>query len=90
MATKYLARPDSKTVGFIGSGVQARTVLSALEAVFDDLVVVAADSSNEAAEHFATETGGTVGDLAGHREAGETEILEALSYRASSPGVFES
>ncbi len=32
----------------------------------------------------------TVGDLAGHQEAGETEILEALSYRASSPGVFES
>ena len=64
VATKYLARPDSRTVGFIGSGVQARTLLSALEAVFDDLVVVAADASNEAAEHFATETGGTVGDLA--------------------------
>ena len=64
MCIRDRARPDSRTVGFIGSGVQARTLLSALEVVFDDLVVVAADASAEAAEQFATETGGSVGDLA--------------------------
>ena len=32
----------------------------------------------------------TVADLAGLQEVGETEILEALSYRASSEGTFES
>lgn len=64
VATKYLARPDSRSVGFVGSGVQARTLLAALQAVFDDLVVVASDVSAEAAERFAAETGGTVGDLA--------------------------
>lgn len=64
VASKYLARSDSRSVGFVGSGVQARTLLSALRVVFDDLEVVAADISAEAAERFAAESGGAVGDLA--------------------------
>ncbi len=64
VASKYLARPDSHSVGFVGSGVQARTLLAALRVVFDELEVVAADVSTEAAERFAAESGGTVGDLA--------------------------
>jgi len=64
VASKYLARPDSRSVGFVGSGVQARTLLSALRVVFDDLEVVAADVSAEAAERFAAESDGTAGDLA--------------------------
>jgi alanine dehydrogenase len=63
VAAKYLARPDSKTVGFIGSGVQARTLLAALRVVFPDLEMVAADVSDAAAEAFAAEVGGSVGDL---------------------------
>ncbi len=35
VASKYLARPDSRSVGFVGSGVQAGTLLSALRVVFD-------------------------------------------------------
>jgi alanine dehydrogenase len=64
VAARYLARPDSRSVGFIGSGVQARTLLAALRVVFDDLEVVAADASTEAAEKFAEESRGRVGDLA--------------------------
>lgn len=64
VASKYLARPDAKTVGFVGSGVQARSLLAALRVVFDDLEVVASDVSADAAEAFAAESGGRVGELA--------------------------
>lgn len=64
VASKYLARPDAKTVGFVGSGVQARSLLAALRVVFDDLEVVASDVSADAAEAFAEESGGRVGELA--------------------------
>ena len=64
VASKYLARPDSRSVGFVGSGVQARTLLAALQVVFEDLAIVATDVSAAAAEEFAAESGGTVGDLA--------------------------
>lgn len=64
VASKYLARPDAKTVGFVGSGVQARSLLAALRVVFDDLEVVASDVSADAAEALAAESGGRVGELA--------------------------
>jgi alanine dehydrogenase len=35
IAAKYLARKDSKIIGMIGAGVQARTQLLALNEVFD-------------------------------------------------------
>ena len=63
VASKYLARPDARTVGFVGSGVQARTLLAALQVVFDDLEVVAADVSDAAAETFATASDGRVGTV---------------------------
>ena len=47
VATKHLARTDSKTVGFVGSGAQARTILAALQVSMDDLEVVAADLNPE-------------------------------------------
>lgn len=58
VASRHLARPDSKSVGFIGCGVQARTVLGALRVVLDDLQVVAHDRDGEVAEAFALEIGG--------------------------------
>lgn len=63
VATMYLARPDSRSVGFVGSGVQARTLLAALQVEFADLQVVAADRSADAAATFAAEVGGTVGSV---------------------------
>jgi len=64
VAAKVLARPDASSVGFVGCGVQARTMLDALRVVFDGLQVVAADQSAAAAATFAAEIGGSVGDVA--------------------------
>lgn len=63
VATKYLARPGSRSVGFVGSGAQARTLLAALRVLHDDLEIVAADSQTEAAATFAAEAGGRVGTI---------------------------
>ncbi|MFQ5528496.1 MAG: ornithine cyclodeaminase family protein [Thermoanaerobaculia bacterium] len=61
VASKYLARRDSKTVGFIGCGVQARTALAALRVVFPELTVIGHDRSADVAEAFAAEVGGRAG-----------------------------
>ena len=58
VAAKHLARPGSKSVGFVGCGVQAHTALAALRVVFDGLEVLAHDRRPEAAEEFAAEVGG--------------------------------
>jgi len=58
VASKYLARGDSKSVGFIGCGVQAHAALAALRVVFGDLEVVAHDRDGAAAETFAIQAGG--------------------------------
>ena len=63
VAAKHLARPDARTAGFVGSGVQARTVLAALQVGFGELEVIAADLSEEAAESFAAEAGGRAGSV---------------------------
>lgn len=64
VASKYLARPDASCVGFVGTGTQARTVLTALQLPFPELEVVAADLEPAAAAAFAEEVGGVVGTVA--------------------------
>ncbi len=63
VASKHLARKDAKTIGFVGCGVQARTMLAAHRVLFDALEVVGADRSDEAATRFANEVGGKAGTL---------------------------
>ena len=63
VASKHLARPESSTVGFVGSGAQARTILAALQVPFPNLEVVTSDQSDDAAEAFAAEVGGRVGTV---------------------------
>ncbi len=58
VASKHLARPAAKSVGFIGCGVQAHTALAALAVVFDELEILAHDQRTEVAEAFAAEVGG--------------------------------
>jgi alanine dehydrogenase len=54
IAAKYLARRNSKTASFIGTGVQAKAQLLALLAVFPELEEIrACDLSIDAAESFA-------------------------------------
>ncbi len=49
IAAKYLARRDSETVAVIGAGVQARTQLSALDKVLEDLREVRIVDRNKSA-----------------------------------------
>jgi len=53
LAAKYLARPESQTVGILGCGVQGRSNLAALKARFPLKRVVAYDVVPEAQERFA-------------------------------------
>lgn len=57
VAARQLARPDSATAGIIACGVQGRSNLEALAAVFDLSRVRAYDIHPEIAERFATEMG---------------------------------
>ena len=55
LAAKYLARPDSATVGILGCGVQGRTNLEALRTLFPVKRVIAYDGKPENATRYAQE-----------------------------------
>jgi ornithine cyclodeaminase/alanine dehydrogenase len=55
LSAKYLARPDSSVVGVLGCGVQARTNLEGLKALFPIERVMAYDIHGELAETYALE-----------------------------------
>ncbi len=62
VAAKYLARKDSKKVGIIGAGVQARTQLQALDLILEDLEEVKVWSRTSAsANRFVMEMRTKVG-----------------------------
>lgn len=55
LAARYLARPESSTLGIVACGVQGRSHLEAFAAVFDLDRVVAYDIDRGAAERYAEE-----------------------------------
>lgn len=55
VAAKYLARPESRTLGILGCGVQGRSNLEALNVVFKLRAVRAFDVDRAASESFARE-----------------------------------
>jgi len=55
VAAKYLARPDSHTVGVLGCGVQGRTNVEALNVLFPLKQVMAYDVNAGAARRYAAE-----------------------------------
>ncbi|RLF12240.1 MAG: alanine dehydrogenase [Thermoprotei archaeon] len=58
VAAKYLARKDSKVIGMIGAGRQARTQLAALTTIYGKLEAVRVyDISRERAQSFVEEMG---------------------------------
>lgn len=60
LAAKYLARPESATVGIVACGVQGRTNLEALSCLFKITRVKAYDLYPEIAEHYAREMSETL------------------------------
>ena len=55
LAARFLARPDSETVGILGCGVQGRSNLEALQALFPLSRVMAYDIKPEAARRYVEE-----------------------------------
>lgn len=55
LSARYLARPDSSTVGILGCGVQGRTNFEALNVLFPIQRVKAFDTDKEAANAYAKE-----------------------------------
>jgi alanine dehydrogenase len=86
VASRHLARKGARSIGFVGSGVQARTLLAAHRVCFPDLEVIAADVRPEAAERFAAEVGGKVGTIA---EASACDIV-CTATPARAPVVLRS
>jgi len=87
IASKYLAASSPRTVGFVGCGVQARTLLAAHRTVYGEgLEVLCADVSAEAARTFAAESGGRVATL---EEASGCDIVNA-STPARAPVVMRA
>jgi ornithine cyclodeaminase/alanine dehydrogenase-like protein (mu-crystallin family) len=61
VAAKYLARPESSSVGILGCGVQGRSNLEALKVLFPLKKVYAYDRHLDRAERYATEMSGQLG-----------------------------
>ena len=55
LSARYLARPDSSTVGVLGCGVQGRTNVEALNVLFPLKQVMAYDTDPAAVERYAQE-----------------------------------
>jgi ornithine cyclodeaminase/alanine dehydrogenase-like protein (mu-crystallin family) len=61
IAAKYLARPESQTVGILGCGVQGRSNLEALQVGFQIKTVHAYDSNQNVCETYAREMSDQLG-----------------------------
>lgn len=92
VATKYLARPDAKVLGLIGSGGQARTQMQAICAVRPIERVLVFSRSAEKRAQFVQENQGTVAAeivaVESVREAVEPADVVATITNSTTP-VFE-
>lgn len=72
VASRALGKKAPKTLGLIGSGVQARVLLSAHRVVFQGLEVLCADKQADVAQRFAQQLGGRAVSL---EEASACDII---------------
>lgn len=101
VASKYLARPDSRAVTICGCGIQGRSQLAALSRVFPIKTVFAYDKSRESALKFADEVSASlqisitaVDRLAGHIRSSDicvtctTSGEPLIAQNDVCPGLF--
>ncbi|MEM2929865.1 MAG: ornithine cyclodeaminase family protein [Thermoproteota archaeon] len=75
LSAKYLARPDSETVGILACGVQGRTNLEALSSLFKIKLVYAYDISREAQRKYVVEMSKKLGvEIMGVNEPREAVV----------------
>jgi ornithine cyclodeaminase/alanine dehydrogenase len=86
VASKHLAVKRPSTVGFIGCGTQARSILAAHRALYGGFRALMADADPAAAERFAREAGGFVASM---DQAGSCDII-CTSTPSRSPVLFRS
>ncbi|MGP8124979.1 MAG: ornithine cyclodeaminase family protein [Nitrososphaerales archaeon] len=89
VATKYLAREDSQTLGIYGAGVQARTQLEGVALVRPITTVKAYDVSKERLEAFRRQMSAKLGiDIAAVSEASEPASADIVVTATTSDKPF--
>lgn len=88
VAAKHLARPDSQSVGIVACGVQGRSNLAALDAVFALERVCAYDLRRSVAERFAAEMGAEL-DLPIEVVGSAREAVEGLDLVVTSGPILK-
>jgi len=88
VATRLLARPDARTLGILGAGVQARSHAEAMRAVLDFERVLLYSPTREHAQACADEVGAEVADSA-EAVVREADVLVAAT-NASKPVLERS
>lgn len=86
VASKHLAVKQPSTVGFIGCGTQARSILAAHRAVYPGFRAIVADVDAAAAAKFAAESGGFTASM---DQAGSCDII-CTSTPSRAPVLFRS
>jgi ornithine cyclodeaminase/alanine dehydrogenase len=86
VASRHLAVKQPATVGFIGCGTQARSMLSAHRTLFGGFRPIMADVDPAAAEKFAKEAGGFTASI---DQAGSCDII-CTSTPSRAPVLFRS
>jgi ornithine cyclodeaminase/alanine dehydrogenase-like protein (mu-crystallin family) len=81
VATKLLARPGSRTVAIIGSGVQGRSHVDAMQTVLDDPIIRIWSRNPSHAEALALETHSLVAASVEEALAGADVVCTATSAR---------
>lgn len=87
LAAKYLARPESRALGFIGCGVQAHSHLSALRAVLPDLTGIHAVSRSPASAEALAEAARAEGLAATVSDSPEDVVRASDVIVSGLPGI---
>jgi ornithine cyclodeaminase/alanine dehydrogenase-like protein (mu-crystallin family) len=79
VATKLLARPGSRTVAVLGSGIQGRSHVAAMQAVIDDPIIRIWSRNSSHAEALALETHSLVAESVEEAVAGADIVCTTTS-----------